>query len=93
METFHDWKLAVRDTQRKLRELDYYLNDLGLQRLRIFSLLADMAAFCDDARELLAWIDSKEELDPEEIADLASGQAAPPIRRLRLIAEQEGQVK
>lgn len=91
MKTFHDWKLTVQDTQRKLRELDYYLNDLGLQRLRIFSLLTDMAAFCDDARELVAWIDSKEELNPEEIINLTSNQAAPPIRRLRQIAEREGQ--
>lgn len=91
METFHEWKLAVQDSQRKLRELDYYLNDLGLQRLSTFSLLAEMAAVCADARELLAWIDSKEELNPEEIADLASGQAALPIRRLRQIAEREGQ--
>lgn len=93
MKTFHDWKLTVQDTQRKMRELDYYLNDLGLQRLRLLTLLADMAAFCDDARELVAWIDSKEELNPEEIINLTSNQAAPPIQRLRQIAEQEGLVK
>lgn len=90
MQTFHDWELAVRDTQRKLNDLRSYLNDVGAQRLKVFSTLVDLAGHCTNARELVAWIDSPEELTPEEIADLTSNQAALPIRRLRQIAEREG---
>lgn len=93
MKTFRDWELAVRDTQRKLNDLRSYLNDAGAQRLKVFSTLVDLAGFCANARELVAWIDSPEELTPEEIADLENAQAALPLRKLRWIAAQEGRVK
>ena len=83
---FAEWIEAAKAEHRKLYDVDFYLNEKGLERMRAFDQLLGMAAFCVDAGELVEWIDSKEGLDKHEIARLESAHVAGAIKRLRKIA-------
>lgn len=85
--TYTDWLLAVKEQSAKLRAVMPYLNEDGKRRFRAYNALAEMAAFCD-ARELVEWIDSKDGLDEDDVADLECLHVAGAIRKLREIAAQ-----
>lgn len=83
-----EWKQAVNAEYAKLTEVSYYLNEKGRERLNAFRTLDNLADFCATPDELLAWIDSKEELDRYDIANLESGHAHHAINALRRIVNQ-----
>lgn len=89
VKNFCEWKQAVDAECSKLREVEHYLNDSGLERYRTFATLANLASFCASASELVEWIGSKEEFTKYDIRALESGHASSPIRSLKRIANQE----
>lgn len=72
----------------KLVEVNYYLNDNGKERMRVFSVLENLAAFCETPEELLAWIESREGFDKYDIASIESGHATLAIKSLRNISQK-----
>ncbi len=51
---YAEWKAAVTAEHKKLAEVSYYLNDNGKERMRVFSILANLAQFCNAPEDLLA---------------------------------------
>ena len=86
--SYDDWKAAVDTEHRKLYEVSHYLNDNGKERMRVFSVLENLAAFCETPEELLAWIESREGFDKYDVAALESGHATIAIKSLRNISQK-----
>ena len=89
IKNYTDWQAAVQAECGRLRSVERYLNEEGEERLAVFSLLINLACFCDTAEELLAWIKCREGLNQHEILCLSSSHAAAPIRMLHIIDESE----
>lgn len=87
--TFAEWKESVKEEWRKLDAVADYLNYDGQQRKAVFGQLRNMACFCSDAKELVEWIDSRDNLTIRENHLLNDPHAVSPIQRLRFIAEKE----
>ena len=85
---YAEWKAAVTAEHKKLAEVSYYLNDDGKERMRVFNILGNLAAFCGTPEELLAWIDSREDFDQNDVAAVESDHATLAIKSLRKIAEK-----
>ena len=64
---YAEWKAAVTAEHKKLAEVSYYLNDNGKERMRVFSILANLAQFCETPEELLAWIESFRSPKPQHV--------------------------
>ena len=84
---YTEWKQAVVAEHKKLAEVSYYLNENGKERMAVFDTMSGLANYCDTPEELLAWFDSKEDLNKYEVAYLESGHAAPAISALRKIVK------
>ena len=91
--SYDEWKAAVTTEHMKLVEVNYYLNDNGKERMRVFSVLENPAAFCETPEELLAWIESREGFDKYDIAAIESGHATLAIKSLRNISRKGGKTK
>ena len=57
VKNYEEWLQAVNAEHRKLSEMSYYLNDKGVERMRAFGTLGNLADFCATPQELVAWID------------------------------------
>lgn len=88
--TFDEWKMACESEHMKLKIVEWFLDDNGKERMRVFGLLVDLACFCGSAKELVGWIDGKDGLEKKDLELLNSTYALAPIRKLRRIAEAEG---
>ena len=87
MKNYEEWLQAVNTEHRKLSEISYYLNEKGVERMRAFETLGNLADFCATPQELLAWIDGKEGLDKDDVANLESSHIMLAISALRRIAK------
>lgn len=86
---YAEWKAAVTAEHKKLAEVSYYLNDNGKERMRVFSILANLAQFCETPEELLVWIESRDGFDKYDVAAVESGHATLAIKALRRIAKKD----
>lgn len=89
VKNYEEWLQAVNAEHRKLSEMSYYLNDKGVERMRAFGTLGNLADFCATPQELVAWIDGKEGLDRYDVVSLESGHISSAISALRRIAKKE----
>lgn len=87
VKTYEEWLQAVNAEHRKLSEISCYLNEKGVERMRAFGTLGNLADFCATPQELVAWIDGKEGLDKYDVASLESGHIMSAISILRRIAK------
>ena len=87
VKNYEEWLQTVNTEHRKLSEVSYYLNEKGIERMRAFETLSDLADFCATPQELVAWIDGKEGLGKNDMANLESGHIMPAISALRRIAK------
>lgn len=90
---YEEWYQAVNAEHRKLSEMSHYLNEKGVERMRAFGILGNLADFCATPQELVAWIDGKEGLDKYDVANLESGHIMPAISALRRIAKAGEEVE
>ena len=88
---YAEWKAAVAAEHKKLAEVSYYLNDNGKERMRVFSILANLAQFCNAPEDLLAWIESRDEFDKYDVSAVESGHATLAIKSLRKIVKKAEQ--
>ena len=86
--TYDEWKKAVLKEYTKLSDVSVYLNDSGKERIRVFDTLGNLSDFCATPEELLNWIETKENLDAEEIAHLESKHASSALNALRKIVSR-----
>ena len=84
---YEEWLQAINAEHRKLSEISYYLNEKGVERMRAFGTLGNLADFCATPQELVSWIDGKEGLDKHDVANLESGHIMSAISALRRIAK------
>lgn len=70
---FDDWKNAVSAEYDKLRSVRRYLNPDGLDRLKAFAALDDLAAWADSAGELLSFFDGKDMMTDAERSIFCDG--------------------
>ena len=89
VKNYEEWLQAVNAEHRKLSEMSYYLNDKGVERMRAFGTLGNLADFCATPQELVAWIDGKEGLDRYDVVSLESIHISSAISALRRIAKKE----
>ena len=89
VKNYEVWLQAVNAEHRKLSEMSYYLNDKGVERMRAFGTLGNLADFCATPQELVAWIDGKEGLDRYDVVSLESSHISSAISALRRIAKKE----
>lgn len=87
VKNYEEWVQAVNTEHRKLSEISHYLNEKGVERMRAFGTLGNLADFCATPHELVAWIDSKEGLDKYDVASLDSSHIMSAISALRRIAK------
>ena len=87
VKNYEEWLQAVNAEHRKLSEISYYLNEKGVERMRAFGTLGNLADFCATPQELLAWIDGKEGLDKYDVANLESGHIMSALSALHRIAK------
>ena len=87
VKNYEEWLQAVNAEHRKLSEISYYLNEKGVERMRAFGTLGNLADFCATPQELLAWIDGKEGLDKSDVANLESSHIMLTVSALRRIAK------
>ena len=87
VKNYEEWLQAVNAEHRKLSEISYYLNEKGVERMRAFGTLGNLADFCATPQELLAWIDGKEGLDKSDVANLESSHIMLAVSDLRRIAK------
>lgn len=73
VKNYEEWLQAINAEHRRLSEISYYLNEKGVERMRAFGTLGNLADFCATPQELLAWIDGKEGLDKFDVTNLESG--------------------
>lgn len=83
---YDEWKKAVKAEISKLGDVSDYLNEKGTERYEAFSALNTLASFCKTAEELLAWIESGEDLDQREAELLRTRRASDAISSLWRIA-------
>lgn len=88
-----EWKAAVAAEHKKLAEVSYYLNDNGKERMRVFSILANLSQFCETPEELLAWIESRDGFDKYDVSAVESCHATLAIKSLRKIVKNGGEKK
>lgn len=88
---YAEWKAAVTAEHKKLAEVSYYLNDNGKERMRVFSILANLAQFCETPEELLAWIESRDGFDKYDVSAVESAYATLAIKSLRKISKKAEQ--
>ncbi len=87
VKNFEEWVQTVNTEHRKLSEISCYLNEKGIERMRSFETLSNLADFCATPQELVAWIDGKEGLDKDDVANLESSHIMLAISALRRIAK------
>ena len=87
VKNYEEWLRAVNAEHRKLSEMSCYLNEKGVERMRAFGTLGNLADFCATPQELVAWIDGKEGLDKYDMANLESSHIMSAISALRSIAK------
>lgn len=90
---YAEWKAAVAAEHKKLVDVDLFLNDDGKERMRVFDILGTLASLSATPEELLAWIESKEDLDKSEVAAVESDHARLAIKALRNIAKKDDKHK
>lgn len=83
IKNYADWEAAVKAEYDKLRVVDRYLNEAGKERKDVMAMLLDLADYCDTAAELLAWIESRKDMNKYYRRWLDSHHARSAIRRLR----------
>ena len=88
VKNYEEWLQAVNAEHRKLSEVSHYLNQGGINRLRAFEALCNLSDFCSTPKELLAWVDGKEDLDEQDVAFLESDHIKSAISALRRIAKK-----
>lgn len=54
VKNYEEWLQTVNAEHRKLSEMNYYLNEKGLERMRAFGTLGNLADFCATPQELVA---------------------------------------
>ena len=86
---YAEWKVAVTAEHMKLAKVSYYLNDNGRERMRVFSLLGNLATFCETPEELLAWIESRDGFDKYDVSAVESCHARLAIKSLRNIVKKD----
>ena len=92
VKNYEEWLQAINAEHRRLSEISYYLNEKGVERMRAFETLGNLADFCATPQELLAWIDGKEGLDKFDVTNLESGHimlAISALRRITKVGEEE----
>ena len=92
VKNYEEWLQAINAEHRRLSEISYYLNEKGVERMRAFGTLGNLADFCATPQELLAWIDGKEGLDKFDVTNLESGHimlAISALRRNTKVGEEE----
>ena len=87
VKNFEEWVQTVNTEHRNLSEISCYLNEKGIERMRSFETLSNLADFCATPQELVAWIDGKEGLDKDDVANLESSHIMLAISALRRIAK------
>ena len=88
IQSYEDWKEAVAKEDRRLSDVQDYLNKAGMERLLAFRTLQDMACFSETAEDLLeeiAAIINKPDEDSRKA--LASVHARGPVRALERIVQ------
>ena len=87
VQNYAEWKEAVEKEYSRLSDVIDYLNDSGMERLRVFKTLSEMAEFNQTAAELLNDIrtSEKEEVDVKMMVE--SFHAGRVIKTLEKIAE------
>lgn len=86
VQNYAEWKEAVKKEYSRLSDVIDYLNDSGMERLRAFKTLSEMAEFNQTAAELL---DDIRDSASEEIyvkKTLESVHASGALRALNRIA-------
>ena len=92
VKNYEEWLQAINAEHRRLSEISYYLNEKGVERMRAFGTLGNLADFCATPQELLAWIDGKEGLDKFDVTNLESGHimlAISALLRITKVGEEE----
>ena len=87
VKNYEEFLLTVNAEHRKLSEMSYYLNEKGVERMRAYGTLGNLADFCVTPQELVAWIDGKEGLDKYDVANLESGHIMSALSALHRIAK------
>ncbi len=87
VQNYEEWKAAVEKEYSRLSDVIDYLNDSGMERLRVFKTLSEMAEFNQTAAELLddIRISEKEEEDVQKMME--SFHAGRAIKTLEKIAK------
>lgn len=94
VKSFDEWKTAILDELKVLRDHYSYLNYDGKERKAVFALFVDLLTFCEEqnpALELLKWIDTKEGFSNRDLELITSSHARGPIAALRRIVENAEQ--
>ena len=86
--TYAEWKRAILKEQAKLSDVSEYLNASGKERICVFDTLGNLSDFYATPEELLDWIETKENLDAEEIEHHESNHASAALNALRKIVRQ-----
>lgn len=87
VKNYEEWLQTVNAEHRKLSEMSYYLNEKGVERMRAYGTLGNLADFCVTPQELVAWIDGKEGLDKYDVANLESDHIMSALSALHRIAK------
>lgn len=85
VQNYVEWKEAVEKEYSRLSDVINYLNDSGMERLRVFKTLSEMAEFNKTAAELLNDIrtSEKEEVDVKRAAEsFHAGRAIKTLEKL-----------
>ena len=89
VKTYPEWKAAVISEHDKLTAVQYYLNQDGKERMLVYGMLLNLDCYCSSAKELLEWIETKDELEKEDIKLLDSPHAVQPVNALRRVVKLE----
>ena len=85
VQNYEEWKAAVEKEYSRLSDVIDYLNDSGMERLRVFKTLSEMAEFNQTAAELLDDIrnSEKEEEDVQKMMEsFHAGRATKTLEKI-----------
>ena len=86
-QNYAEWKEAVEKEYSRLSDVIDYLNDSGMERLRVFKTLSEMAEFNQTAADLLNDIRASEKEEEDVQKMMESFHAGQAIKRLQMIAK------
>lgn len=87
--TFIEWKDFCVQEYEKLHGVIDYLTAEGKEKMLVYGLMMNLACYCDSAAELAEWIETKKDLEKEDLKLLESVYANRPISHLKKVAKLE----